>query len=403
MDLLDLSLPELRQYFSGHGKKPYLAQQVFHWIYQKRCFHPEQWSNISLEDRAFLREHFTLHLPQIVWSGRSRDGTRKFLLRMRDGQTVEAVLIPGGKRLTLCLSTQVGCAIGCTFCHTGTQGLSRHLRSGEIVGQLLAMPDAITNIVYMGMGEPLHNFQAVKQASELFLEPAGLAFGQRRITLSTSGLVPQIQKLDDFPPINIAISLHAAHNEIRSELMPINKRYDLKRLLEAIKSIPLKAHRRITYEYLLIDGLNNRPQDVAALARLLPRRNSKINLIPFNEYPQSRFARPSREKTLWFRNQLCQRGFTCTIRCTMGDDIMAACGQLKTSLPVSRRFHHVHPPSSGHPVHVAKGPQHGPQVSPTGEVIRHQASKQKNPDDQQTKIAGLHGEDQHKGQNAIGK
>ena len=329
--LMDFTLEKLQEYLRSHGKKSYLADQVFNWVYQKGQMDPRQWSNISRSDQAFVSEQFTLEVPKIVWSGQSKDGTRKFLLKMIDGALVEAVVIPRKGRPTLCLSTQVGCAIGCTFCHTGTQGLSRHLQAAEIVGQYMAIAKwpqgqsgvnshqgpgdqsgdghPIARIVYMGMGEPLHNFMAVKNATTIFLEPQGIAFGQRRITLSTSGLVPQIEKLGEFPPINIAISLHAAHDDIRSQLMPINKRYDLQRLFQAIKSIPLKAHRYITYEYLLIDGLNNRAQDIVALSQLLPRKGVKINLIPFNEYPQSSFKRPSRDKVLWFQEQLGRRGF----------------------------------------------------------------------------------------------
>ena len=338
--LTDFPLGELREFFRGRGKKGYLADQVYNWLYQNFQFSMEEWHNISPADREFMGEQLTLALPKIVWQGKSKDGTKKFLLQMLDGKTVETVVIPGKGRLTLCLSSQVGCAIGCTFCHTGTQGLTRHLRAGEIVGQFLTVQkwlkenegedSRLTNMVYMGMGEPLHNFAAVKAATEIFMEPRGIAFGQRRITLSTSGLVPQIEKLEDFPPVNVAISLHAAHDDIRTELMPINKRYDLKRLFQAIKSIPLKAHRRITYEYLLIDGLNNRPEDIAALGQLLPRKESKVNLIPFNEYPESTFKRPSRKNILWFQEELSRHGFTCTVRQTMGDDILAACGQLKT-------------------------------------------------------------------------
>jgi 23S rRNA (adenine2503-C2)-methyltransferase len=190
--------------------------------------------------------------------------------------------------------------------------------------------EKLTNIVYMGQGEPLHNYENVKKATENFLEHKGFALGQRRITLSTSGLVPKIKMLADFPPVNIAISLHAAHNNIRTELMPINKVYDLERLFEAIKTIPLKAHRRITYEYLLIDSYNDRMEDIEALAELLHKKESKVNLIPFNEYPGSAYKRPSKQKTLWFMDQLIKKGFTCTIRATKGDDILAACGQLKT-------------------------------------------------------------------------
>jgi 23S rRNA (adenine2503-C2)-methyltransferase len=190
----------------------------------------------------------------------------------------------------------------------------------------------LTNIVYMGQGEPLNNYENMKQATLIFMEPKGIGLGQRRITLSTSGLVPQIEQLAEFPPVNIAISLHAAHDHVRSELMPINKVYDLKRLFKAIRTIPLKAHRRITYEYLLIDGLNNGQEDLDALCDLINKRESKINLIPFNEYPGSKFKRPSRENIDWFNGELNRRGYTSTIRTSKGDDILAACGQLKTQV-----------------------------------------------------------------------
>jgi 23S rRNA (adenine2503-C2)-methyltransferase len=319
----------------------FAAHQIFDWVYKKRVYDPEKWSNIAKATRLWLKENIDFSLPKIVWNGLSSDGTRKFLVAFQDQQTVEAVAIPARDRLTLCLSSQVGCAIGCTFCHTATQGLKRHLKPHEVVGQYMAVQqwlfenispeERLTNIVYMGQGEPLHNFENMKSATEIFLEPRGLGLGQRRITLSTSGLVPAIEKLINFPPINIAISLHAAHNNIRTELMPINKVYDLERLFKAIKTIPLKAYRRITYEYLLIENLNDQREDVEALTKLLSRAESKINLIPFNEYPGSKYKRPSAEKIYWFMQQLQDRGLTCTVRTTKGTDILAACGQLKSA------------------------------------------------------------------------
>ncbi len=191
-------------------------------------------------------------------------------------------------------------------------------------------------MVYMGQGEPLHNYENMKKATQIFLEPRGLGLGQRRITLSTSGLVPAIEKLVDFPPINIAISLHAAHDNIRTELMPINKVYDLNRLFQAIKTIPLKAYRRITYEYLLIDGLNDSLTDVEALTKLLSRAESKVNIIPFNEFPGSKYKRPSNERIYWFMQELQNSDLTATVRATKGNDILAACGQLKTAFEDGR-------------------------------------------------------------------
>ena len=332
----------MRILFSENGLAKFGADQVFQWIYKKGVIHMDGWTNVSKKIKAFLSENYDNTVPKVVWHGLSKDGTRKFLIGMRDGQTVETVAIPAKDRLTLCISSQVGCAIGCTFCHTGTMGLKRHLEAGEIVGQFLAVtlwlkenvnPDMrLSNIVYMGQGEPLHNYDAVKAATQIVMDDKGFGIGQRKITLSTSGLVPQIEKLWDFPPVNIAISLHAAHNNIRTELMPINKAYDLERLFEAIRKVPLKATRRITYEYLLIKDLNDRPEDIEGLVKLLNIKESKVNLIPFNEYPGSDFKKPSQAKVQWFQDSLIQRGYVCTTRTTKGDDILAACGQLKSAV-----------------------------------------------------------------------
>lgn len=331
---------ELEEHLLTQGFTKFAAKQLFDWVYRKKKMNPDSWSNVSKRLKLHLSEMFDFELPEVIWSGLSKDGTRKFLLRLHDQETIETVLIPARDRLTQCVSSQVGCAIGCNFCHTGTQGLKRHLTAGEITGQFLKLSlwlaehadprEKITNIVYMGQGEPLHNYENVKKATVNFLDDQAFGLGQRRITLSTSGLVPKIEMLHDFPPVNIAISLHSAKNETRTELMPINKAYDLKRLFDAIKTIPLKAHRRITYEYLLIDRLNDQESDLEALCALLNKHESKVNLIPFNEYPGSKYKKPKKERILWFMNQLNARGITCTVRQTKGDDILAACGQLKT-------------------------------------------------------------------------
>jgi 23S rRNA (adenine2503-C2)-methyltransferase len=337
----DLTHAELKDVLKAAGFSPFGATQIFDWVYRKWVFNPAEWTNVSKGSKEFLSENYDMNLLQIVWNGLSKDGTRKFLVKMTDGQTVETVAIPARDRLTLCVSSQVGCAVGCTFCHTATQGLKRHLKPGEVVGQYIAVQDwlmknvhaeeKLTNIVYMGQGEPLHNYENMKKATQIFMQENGLNLGQRRITLSTSGLVPAIEKLAvDFPPVNIAISLHSARNDVRTELMPINKVYDLQRLFTAIKQIPLKAHRRITYEYLLAADINDTQEDVDALAKLLNPRESKINLIPFNEYPGSKYKRPSEQKIMWFLDQMIKKGFTCTIRTTKGTDILAACGQLKS-------------------------------------------------------------------------
>jgi len=340
--IYSFSLVELREFLKSQGFSKFVGDQVYHWIYKKFSFAPQEWSNLSKKLVQFLDEQMGLVLPKIIWEGISTDGTRKYLLQLEDKQTIECVVIPAKNRLTLCVSSQVGCAIGCSFCHTGTMGLKRNLKIEEIVGQYLVINkhlkeqiDAetrITNIVYMGQGEPLHNFEFVKRATLILMEEKGLGLGQRKITLSTSGLVPQIEKLSEFPPVNVAISLHASHDNIRTELMPINKVYDLKRLFGAIKKIPLKAHRHITYEYILIKDLNDRQEDIDGLNDLLPKKVSKINLIPFNEYPGSEFKRPSNDRILWFQQQLLDKGIITTIRATKGQDILAACGQLKSEM-----------------------------------------------------------------------
>ncbi len=342
--LYSFTLSELRDYFQEKGLAKFAADQVYQWLYKNMERDINLWSNIGKKVKEDFEENLDLELPTVIWNGLSKDGTRKFLVRMYDGQTVEAVAIPARDRLTLCLSSQVGCAIGCTFCHTGTMGLKRHLSADEIVGQYMAITywlkenasdsegntDRLTNIVYMGQGEPLHNYDNVRTATIIFMEDKGLGLSQRKITLSTSGLVPQIEKMWDFPPVNIAISLHAAHNNIRTELMPINKAYDLERLFSAIKKVPLKAYRRITYEYILIADLNDRPEDIQGLADLLDKQKSKINLIPYNDFPDSKFKRPSNSKIIWFQEELLKRGYICTTRTTKGQDILAACGQLKS-------------------------------------------------------------------------
>ncbi len=325
---------ELLEEFKLNNFPAYGAEQVYAWVYKHFVFDMKSWTNVSKAVKAYLQERYSFDLPKVLWHGQSLDGTRKFLFGLNDGQSIETVLIPARDRFTLCVSSQVGCAIGCRFCHTGTMGFKRNLEASEVIGQLMAVTTMfntkITNVVYMGQGEPLHNFENMKQATLILMAERGLALGQRKITLSTSGLVPQIERLSEFPPVNVAISLHAAHNNIRSELMPINKAYDLERLLQAIRGIPLKAHRFITYEYILIEGLNDRLEDANALIELLDKKNSKVNIIPFNEYPDSAFKRPSKEKTLWFQNLLNARGLVCTTRMTKGSDILAACGQLKS-------------------------------------------------------------------------
>jgi 23S rRNA (adenine2503-C2)-methyltransferase len=338
--LLALELPELKILLQERGYSAFVGEQIFQWVYKHLVFDPAQWTNVKQQLREEMASFLDLRVPAIIREQVSQDGTRKFLLQFSDQDTVESVLIPRNGRLAICLSSQVGCAFGCRFCHTATQGLKRNLTAAEIVGQFLAVQKhlltidpswGLTNIVFMGQGEPLHNFAAVKKAILILMDNHGIGMGQRRITVSTCGFLAGMKKLDDFPPVNIAISLHSARDEIRDQLMPVNHREGLKGLAEAIRAIPLKAHRRITYEYLLIRDLNDTPADIQALAKFLDPHKAKINLIPFNEYPTSHFARPTPEKVAWFQEELMKHNFVCTIRPSMGPDILAACGQLKSA------------------------------------------------------------------------
>jgi len=339
--LFALELLELKELLKSKGYSSFVGDQIFQWVYKHFVFDPSGWANVKQSLRDEIKTWMDLSIPQIIKEQISTDQTRKFLIQFADAETVEAVLIPRNGRLAVCLSSQVGCAFGCRFCHTATQGLKRNLSAAEIVGQYLVVQKhllqidptwALTNIVFMGQGEPLHNFAAVKKAILILMDNHGIGLGQRRITVSTCGFLEGMKKLNDFPPVNIAISLHAARDEVRNQLMPVNRAQGLAGLWQAIREIPLKAHRRITYEYLLIKDLNDTPADVAALAACLDPQQAKINLIPFNEHPASHFARPKQEKIEWFQEELMKRNFVCTIRPSMGADILAACGQLKSAV-----------------------------------------------------------------------
>jgi 23S rRNA (adenine2503-C2)-methyltransferase len=335
------TLSSLREYLLERGFAKYAADQIYRWIYRHQDLDYSSWSNVAKKIKQHASEQWSFQLPKIIRQQLSSDGTVKFLFEMQDLKSVEAVVIPAKDRLTLCLSTQVGCAIGCTFCNTATQGFERNLTAAEMVGQLLTInrwlgqqrPDSmqVSNIVYMGQGEPLQNLPQVKIATTIFMEPLGFGISQRKITLSTSGLVAGIEQLKDFPPVNIALSLHSPFDQVRSSLMPINRAHSLEDVLQAIKSLPLKAHRSITYEYLLIKGINDRMEDVQELVRILDHTTSKINLIRYNQFPGSSYQAPSDQQMIWFRDQLISRGLVCTNRASKGEDIMAACGQLKSA------------------------------------------------------------------------
>lgn len=334
--IYELTEEELKSFLSANDISPDFSATIFRNLY-KNNKHEQP---ISKKIMALLSKNFTLDLPKIHTVSKSPDGTVKFLMEFSDGKSVETVLIPFHKRFTVCLSSQVGCAMKCSFCYTGTMGLSRHLKSSEIIGQyivaanyldtVLGLKTMSPNIVFMGQGEPLHNSTEVLKAINVFMEPLGLGMGPRQMTLSTAGYLPGIKKLNDFPKINIALSLHSPFNDIRKELIPINQHFPLEDIFEALDGLDLMKRQFIVYEYLLIDGLNDRVEDADELLKLLGERKSAINIIPFNPFPGSKYKRPSDERVEEFKEMLVERKLRTMIRTTKGSDILAACGQLKS-------------------------------------------------------------------------
>jgi 23S rRNA (adenine2503-C2)-methyltransferase len=294
-------------------------------------------TNLSKDFRGWLAENARISRVKLEKVLIDVDGTRKLLLRLQDKESIESVLIDEGERLTLCLSSQVGCGYGCSFCLTGRDGFRRHLTAGEIVDQIcvarkeLGEGERLTNLVFMGMGEPLANLEQVLKALTIITSDHGLNFSTRRITLSTVGLIPEMLKLSSLFPIKLAVSLHAADNETRSLIMPINRRYPLEELLNACRSLELPRRNRITFEYLLLGGVNDSPEAARKLAKLLRGLRAKINIILFNEYPGAKFKAPSPSNVEEFQKILREKHFTATVRQSRGAGIMAACGQLSHS------------------------------------------------------------------------
>jgi 23S rRNA (adenine2503-C2)-methyltransferase len=323
------------------------ANQLWNWIYAQGAQHPESMTTLSKDLRSLLAGHYTVERPEIISEQISEDGTRKWLLKFGPGIEVETVYIPEENRGTLCVSSQVGCTLNCTFCHTGTQNLVRNLTAGEIVAQLLIAKDAleewpyaeqdyrrprrITNIVMMGMGEPLYNFDNVKGALRIFSDDAGLSLSKRRITLSTSGVVPMIEKCGEEIGVMLAISLHGVRDEVRNKLVPLNKKYPIAELMEACRNYPgLSNSRRITFEYVMLKDVNDSIADAKALVRLLAKIPAKINLIPFNPWPGSPYECSDWARIEKFSDVVNRAGYASPIRTPRGRDIMAACGQLKS-------------------------------------------------------------------------
>ncbi|MBI1920459.1 MAG: 23S rRNA (adenine(2503)-C(2))-methyltransferase RlmN [Geobacter sp.] len=334
VDIKNLSLEELESFISGQGKERYRARQIFKWIYQKGAVTFEEMTNLSKELRCELAQSATISslMPEVVEV--SRDGTRKYLFRLVDGNTIESVLIPEEDRNTLCISSQVGCAMACEFCLTGTFKLTRNLSTAEIVNQVCAAgQDAdIRNIVFMGMGEPLANLENVVRALRIITGEDGLQFSTRRVTVSTAGLVPEMDKLGRAVTVNLAVSLNATTDEQRDQLMPVNRRYPLNELLAACKRFPLPARRMITFEYVMIKEVNDSLDDAKRLVKLVSGIPCKINLIPFNEHDGCSFRKPDQAAIDIFHKYLLDKHFTVITRSSRGADISAACGQLRGKL-----------------------------------------------------------------------
>jgi 23S rRNA (adenine2503-C2)-methyltransferase len=335
LNLAELDVPDIESALEARGCERFHARQLYRWIYKRGVVDFETMTDLSKDLRARLAADFEVLTPKVVSDLRSVDGTRKFVLELADARRIEAVFIPDTPAMTFCISTQVGCAMGCGFCLTGKMGLVRNLTAGEIAGQVrvlavaTGMLDHPFNIVLMGMGEPLHNYDETMKALRMLHDEHGLAVSPRRVTLSTVGIVPALQRLAHEPLMpNLAVSLHATTDEQRSELVPPNRKYPLADILEACRRFPLKKRSRITFEYVLLAGVNDSPEDARRLARLLSGIKAKVNLIPLNPAPGIPYERPSDERVDRFAQILADRYLTVSVRKSRGQDIRAACGQL---------------------------------------------------------------------------
>jgi 23S rRNA (adenine2503-C2)-methyltransferase len=335
-EIKELTKDQLVAWFETHGMRSFRADQVLKWLYLHQADTFGQMTNIDKDTRLLLSKAFTNKRLVLKKTESSKDGSKKYLFQLADGNTIESVLIPEKKHYTLCISSQVGCSQSCRFCLTAQNGLTRNLSAGEIISQVrdiqytMEDPSRLTNIVLMGMGEPLANFKHVVRALKIITDgDLGLKFSSRRVTLSTAGLVPRMIDLGKETQVNLAVSLNAADNETRSRLMPINRRYPIETLLETCKNYPLKNRKKITFEYILIKGINDDVNDAERLARILRPVKSKINLIPFNEHEGSHYKRPDEETISRFQDILAGQNYTAIIRQSKGQDISAACGQLR--------------------------------------------------------------------------
>jgi 23S rRNA (adenine2503-C2)-methyltransferase len=358
MNLVGLTRAQMRDVLIENGTPEKQAKmrvgQIWQWIYEKGVRDFAVMSNLAKTYRAELAEHFVIEVPEVVSKQVSLDGTRKYLMRIAGGHEVETVYIPEEDRGTLCISSQVGCTLTCSFCHTGTQKLVRNLTTAEIIGQVLVARDdlgewpepgapknetrLLSNIVLMGMGEPLYNFDNVRDAMKIAMDPEGISLSRRRITLSTSGVVPEIAKTAQEIGCQLAISFHATTDEVRDKLVPINKKWNIMELLDALRTYPKVSNsERITFEYVMLKDVNDTDADARRLVKLIKGIPAKINLIPFNEWPGSPYERSDWSRIEAFADIIYKAGYASPIRTPRGEDIMAACGQLKSATERARK------------------------------------------------------------------
>ncbi len=334
-NLRDFTYEELLEEVRELGEKPYRAEQIYGWVYRKCAASIDSMTDVSKALRERLKESYAIEGPNVLEVKTSFDGTKKFLSELSDGSRIESVLIPEGDRLTLCVSSQAGCALGCRFCMTGLSGFTRNLSLDELNGQvfaakgLLSEGEAITNIVLMGMGEPLNNYDNVLRFVSILTDGKGFGFSHNKVTVSTAGLVPGIRRLGAEANINLAVSLNATTDEVRDRIMPINKKYPLDELLDALRGYPHNGKKHVTIEYVMLANVNDSVEDARRLARLLRGIPCKINLIPFNPFPGSRYQAPDNQRVSTFSKVLQDSGYFAIVRASKGADIQAACGQLK--------------------------------------------------------------------------
>lgn len=332
--ITDIPLDGFSDLATDLGLKSYVADEIISWLYKRRASSFGEMTNLSREARKKLGERFEIESVASADAEAAPDGTRKFLCRLRDGEAVECVLIPAENRATACLSTQVGCAMGCTFCRTSSMGLRRNLTAGEIVGQLIIMMRdgdvEISNVVLMGMGEPLANFDAVSDAIGMICDGRAFGFGKRRVTLSTAGLIPELERLSGEHGIKIAISLNATTDDVRNRLMPINRRYPIARIMEFSRAYSRRSRYRVTFEYVMIRSVNDSREDATRLVRLLKGVRAKVNLIPFNPFDGCPFEASDTSTVELWSSFLHERGVQTNVRVSRGQEILAACGQLAT-------------------------------------------------------------------------